>query len=115
VALILNAFSRAGILDPPLFSAMSLVVQSYLAEKPSSLPSSDMSPQVPFVFFFFTLDTGPRRSLSLDLSDTRVCEPQTRARVPPSSGECIFLSESSDEVTARFGVTTNIEAFVIPG
>ena len=31
-------------------------------------------------FFFFTLVTGPRRSLSLELSDTRVCEPQIRAR-----------------------------------
>jgi len=26
-------------------------------------------------FFFFTLVTGPGRSLSLTLSDTRVCEP----------------------------------------
>jgi len=32
-------------------------------------------------FFFFTLVTGPRRSLSLKLSDTRVYEPQTRARL----------------------------------
>ena len=30
---------------------------------------------VPF-FFFFTLVTGPRRSLSLKLSDTRVYEPR---------------------------------------
>ena len=29
-------------------------------------------------FFFFTLVTGPRRSLSLKLSDTKVCEPQIR-------------------------------------
>jgi len=28
------------------------------------------------VFFFFTLVTGPRRSLSLKLSDTRLYEPQ---------------------------------------
>jgi len=28
------------------------------------------------VFFFFTLVTGPRRSLSLKLSDTKVYEPQ---------------------------------------
>ena len=27
-------------------------------------------------FFFFTLVTGPRRSLSLKLSDTRIYEPQ---------------------------------------
>ena len=32
-------------------------------------------------FFFFTLVTGPRRSLSLQLRDTRVYEPQTRARL----------------------------------
>jgi len=32
-------------------------------------------------FFFFTLVTGPRRSLSLKMSDTRVCEPQIRARL----------------------------------
>jgi len=34
-----------------------------------------------FFFFFFTLGTGPRRSLSLKLSDTRVYEPQIRARL----------------------------------
>jgi len=32
-------------------------------------------------FFFFTLVTGPRRSLSLKLNDTRVYEPQIRARL----------------------------------
>ena len=32
-------------------------------------------------FFFFTLVTGPRRSLSLKLSDTKVYEPQIRARL----------------------------------
>ena len=34
-----------------------------------------------FFFFFFTLVTGPRRSLSLNLSDTKVYEPQIRARL----------------------------------
>ena len=41
----------------------------------------------PFFFFFFTLVTGPRGSLSLELSDARVYEPQIRARLgttPPS-------------------------------
>jgi len=33
------------------------------------------------LFFFFTLVTGPRRSLSLKLRDTRVYEPQIRARL----------------------------------
>ena len=32
-------------------------------------------------FFFFTLFTGPSRSLSLKLSDTSVYEPQIRARL----------------------------------
>ena len=33
-----------------------------------------------FFFFFFTLDTGSERSFSPKLSDTRVYEPQIRAR-----------------------------------
>ena len=33
------------------------------------------------LLFFFTLVTGPRRSLSLKLSDTKVYEPQIRARM----------------------------------
>ena len=35
----------------------------------------------PIFFFFFTVDTGSRRSLSLQLSDRRVYEPQIRARL----------------------------------
>jgi len=34
-----------------------------------------------FFFFFFTLVTGPRRSLRLKRSDTRVYEPHVRARL----------------------------------
>ena len=34
-----------------------------------------------FLFFLFTFVTGPRRSSSLKLSDTRVCEPQIPARL----------------------------------
>jgi len=37
-------------------------------------------------FFFFTLVTGPRRSLSLKLSDTSVYEPQIRARLGTTAG-----------------------------
>ena len=33
------------------------------------------------LFFFFTLGAGPRRCSSLKLSDTRVYEPQIRARL----------------------------------
>jgi len=38
---------------------------------------------LPTLLFFFTLVTGPRRSLSLKLSDTRIYEPQMR--LPPTS------------------------------
>ena len=39
-------------------------------------------------FFFFTLVTGPRRSLSRKLCDTRVFEPQIRARLVDLNPEC---------------------------
>ena len=39
-------------------------------------------------FFFFTLVTGPRRSLSLKMSDTRVYEPQIRARLGTATHFC---------------------------
>ena len=38
--------------------------------------------------FFFTLVTGPRRSLSLKLSDARVYEPQIRARLGTTAHCC---------------------------
>jgi len=38
--------------------------------------------------FFFTLVTGPRRSLSPKLSDTRVYEPQIRARLGTTAHFC---------------------------
>ena len=41
-----------------------------------------------FFFFFFTFVTGPRRSLSLKLSDTRVYEPQIRARLGTTAHLC---------------------------
>ena len=44
-------------------------------------PNSPVDRRGDFFFFFFTLVTGPRRSLSLKLSDTRVYEPQIRARL----------------------------------
>jgi len=49
-------------------------------------------------FVFFTLGTGPRRSLNLKLSDTRVYEPQIRARLgttasaPPTSCKDVYWS-----------------------
>jgi len=44
-------------------------------------------PDTTTFFFFFTLVTGPRRSLSVKLSDTRVYEPQIRARAPFTNGK----------------------------
>ena len=41
-----------------------------------------------FFFFFSTLVTGPARSLSLKLSDTRVYEPQVRARLGTTAHFC---------------------------
>ena len=41
----------------------------------------------PYLFFlFFTLVTGPRRSLCLKLSDTKVCAPQIRAHTRRATG-----------------------------
>ena len=67
-----------------------------------------------FFFFFFTLVTGPRRSLSLRLSDTRVYEPQIRARLGTTalfgrvhyfSGHrlCMPLEEGLDLRVSVFG------------
>jgi len=47
-------------------------------------------------FFFFTLVTGPRRSLSLKLSDARVYEPQVRARLSTISHFCGQEDEVED-------------------
>jgi len=41
--------------------------------------------------FFFTIVTGPRRSLSLKLSDTRVFEPQIRARLVATTYFCVVV------------------------
>ena len=43
-------------------------------------------------FFVFTLFTGPIRSLSLKLSDTRVYEPQIRARLGTTGGTLVAKS-----------------------
>jgi len=54
---------------------MSLTVPTILTEAVGSRVG------MRHIFFFFTLVTGPRRSLRLTLSDTRVYEPQIRARL----------------------------------
>ena len=42
----------------------------------------------PALILFFTLVAGPRRSLSLTLSDTNVYEPQTRVRLGTTAHFC---------------------------
>ena len=42
--------------------------------------------------FFFTLVTSPRRSLSLNLSDTRVYEPQIQARLGTTAHFCEVIT-----------------------
>ena len=44
-------------------------------------------------FFFFTLVTVPRRFLNLNLSDTRVYEPQIRARLGTTCTEGKTVAE----------------------
>jgi len=57
-------------------------------EEAEGLGLVEMTKLVFFFFFFFcTLVTGPRRSLSLKLSNTRVYEPQIRARFSVQDGE----------------------------
>jgi len=53
---------------------------------PTSL--SEIADETRRSFFFFTLVTGPRRSLFLKLGDTRVYEPQIRARLGTTAHFC---------------------------
>jgi len=59
------------------------------------------TPRGVFFFFFFTLVTGPRRSLRLKLSDTRVYEPQTRARLGTTAHFCEVVVLKLSAVPAR--------------
>ena len=60
------------------------------------MASRNQNPQPLNPSFVFTLVTGPRRSLSLKLSDTRVYEPQMRANrtwpLRPSGARCNLRS-----------------------
>ena len=60
---------------------------AFFASDPANTGYPALLPQL----FFFTLVTGPR-SLSLKLSDTRVYEPQTRARL----GTTAFASDPAN-------------------
>ena len=59
------------------------------------------------LFFFFTLVTGPRRSLSLRLSDTRVYEPQTRARLGGDARSNASLRFTFRDLQSFFFITLN--------
>jgi len=54
----------------------------------SSPPGLVPTPVIIFFLLLFTLVTGPGRSLSLKLSDTRVYEPHIRARLGTTSHFC---------------------------
>jgi len=53
-----------------------LAIQPDPATTPAPWASRPLKSTEVFFFFFFTLGTGPRRPLSLKLSETRVYEPQ---------------------------------------
>ena len=53
------------------------------------------------ILFFLTLVTGHRRSLNLKLSDTRVCEPQIRARLGTTAHFCSPIWRGRRRRTAR--------------
>jgi len=63
------------------FSGRSNVGKSSLINALTTAAAQKEGALVSKVFFFFTLVTGPSRSLSLKLSDTRVYGPQTRGRL----------------------------------
>jgi len=53
------------------------------------------------LIFFFTLVTGPSWSLSLKLSDTRVYEPEIRARLGTTAHFCEVVLPEAGSVVAR--------------
>ena len=66
----------------PLLQHQAILPQQSLGSRTQSAPPTPPS-------FFFTLGTGPRMSLSLTLSDTRVYEPQIRARLGATCAACL--------------------------
>ena len=71
--------------------------------------------QIPF--FFFTLVTGPRRSLDLKLSDTRVDGPQIRALIVTKTHFCVLVPKirrhwSAWEPRALEGCGLNLQPWV---
>jgi len=68
--------------------------------------------------FFFTLVTGPRRSLSLKPSDTGVYEPEIRTRLGTTAHFCkVFvlklypLADDAEELSGEAPMTVEVPAF----
>jgi len=82
----LNVPHHAASLDTlhhtPITLHATLSTRRGVTPDPENLTSRTIQAPIPaLVFFFFTLGTGPRRSLGLKPSDARVYEPQIRARL----------------------------------
>ena len=61
-------------------------LREFLNEEAYDALWPELKPAGLLLLFLFTLVTGPGRSLSLKLSDTRVYEPQIRARCRVQQG-----------------------------
>ena len=73
-----------GLLGPNVEES-HIASRTYRKADISKLVKTPVDVRLPF---FFTLVTGPRRSLSLTLSDTGVYEPQIRARLGTTTHFC---------------------------
>ena len=87
-------------------SEWNQIVFLMVAQVPHGVPCSRRPrPSGTFFFFFFTPVTGPRRSLSLKLSDTRVDAPQmvreTRNQNNEKRKQVARLDEELRKMTAR--------------
>ena len=65
-------------------------------ERPVAHPNT--YPSQGRLLFFFTLVTGPRRSLSLKLSDTRVHEPQIRVQAFKLPGTSVAVIKGRTDI-----------------
>ena len=78
---------------PPPFQTLTARTHThqpppYVLSRPRHPTHNRSVPTSHSFFLFFTLVSGPRRSLSLKLSDTRVYEPQIRARLGTTAHFC---------------------------
>ena len=64
-------------------------------------------------FFFVTLVTGPRMSLSLKLSDTRVYEPQIRARLGTADTAAVSGTEAEADPWETHGAIFSGDARLV--